>query len=125
MSCARDGHANGIVYRVLREIEKEVVLLDNNAPAPVPPPPAPEPSVLQLYPNPGDNTAPVDSALSGEQPMEVDPTGEGAPSALPAGAQRQHQPSPSPQVLKTIKKTEVEVLCHQHNPVSPHAFLHA
>lgn len=106
---------------MLREIEKEVVLLDNQAFVPLQPPPVPESSVLQLYPNPGDNTAPVESSPpepwhTGEQLMEVDlATGIG-PSVTPAQAQR--QPSPSPRVLKTIKKTEVEVLCHQHNPVS-------
>lgn len=57
--------------------------------------------------------------------MDVDPTNGVDPTAPSlslqpsSGAQTQgHQPSPSPQVLKLIRKTEVEVLCHQHNPVS-------
>ncbi|KAI0357046.1 hypothetical protein OH77DRAFT_1422521 [Trametes cingulata] len=111
VSCARDGHANGIVYRVLREVEKEVVLLDSQGPVP---PPAPTPSAP-----PDGDSVPIDPALVGEQPMDVDPGHAtlSLPTTQPQPQQpQQHQPSPSPQVLKRIKKTEVEVLCHQHNP---------
>ncbi|OSD00357.1 hypothetical protein PYCCODRAFT_1437481 [Trametes coccinea BRFM310] len=126
VSCARDGVASGIVFTVLREVEKEVVLLDNH-----------QPSASELAPvssaAPNIAPVPIDPALMSEQPMDVDPS-YGPDAAAPsvdasltsstisvpqphAGAQPQpHQPSPTPQVLKLIKKTEVEVLCHQHNP---------
>ncbi|KAI0366449.1 hypothetical protein BV20DRAFT_971775 [Pilatotrama ljubarskyi] len=110
VSCARDGSASGIVYRVLREVEKEVVLLDNQATVP---PPAPTSSAP-----PETASIPIDPALAGEQPMDVDlgVVTLSEPPATQPQPQQQHQPSPSPQVLKRIKKTEVEVLCHQHNP---------
>lgn len=34
MSCARDGAAHRIIYNVVREVEKEVVLLDPSTAAP-------------------------------------------------------------------------------------------
>ncbi|KAI0667355.1 hypothetical protein C8Q78DRAFT_1147524 [Trametes maxima] len=126
VSCAREGHTNGIVFKVLREVEKEVVLLDNKphtptltaAPTPTPaltsaPAPAPPAPILA-----GPASIPIDPALTGEHLMDVDPSTIAAPSVPPAQleGQPQHQSSPSPQVLKVIKKTEVEVLCHQHNP---------
>lgn len=77
MSCAREG-ANGVAYSVLREMEKEVVLVDIQPP----------PSVFL------DSTIPMNAGH---------PTLPSAPS--------------EPQVLKIIKKNEVQVLCAQHNPV--------
>ncbi|KAI0641835.1 hypothetical protein C8Q79DRAFT_299359 [Trametes meyenii] len=123
VSCAREGHANGIVFKVVREVEKEVVLLDNKphaaAPTPTATPPAPTPAPEPPAPNPVDPASvPIDPALTGEHPMDVDPSIVAVPSvpfAQPEG-QQQRQPWPSAQVLKVIKKTEVEVLCHQHNP---------
>ncbi|RDX44633.1 hypothetical protein OH76DRAFT_1408862 [Lentinus brumalis] len=108
VSCAREGHASGIVYKVVREVEKEVVLLDS--PTLVPPPPPPPP-ILLLHPH-----AAQEHGNEQAQPMQVDPT---TPAPLSSGSQVETlelQASPSPQVLKTIKKMEVEVLCHQHNP---------
>ncbi|KAH9895782.1 hypothetical protein C8Q73DRAFT_689416 [Cubamyces lactineus] len=117
VSCAREGGANGIVYRVLREIEKEVILLDNPATH------APAATSSSFLSAPMDLTSScIDPMLLGEQPMDVDPSNcadRTAPSSVlqPSSAVTQgHQPSPSPQVLKLIKKIEVEVLCHQHNP---------
>ena len=113
VSCAREGHANGVVYRVLREVEKEVILVDNQPPRrqPTPPPPPPAPGILILHPD-CQPRSPVPSgppgATAGDQPMEVDP-------ARIASASNDHPPEP--RVLKTIRKTEVELLCHQHNPV--------
>lgn len=111
VSCAREGHASGIVYKVVREVEKEVVLLDS--PTLVPPPPPPPP-ILLLHPH-----TVQEHGNEQAQPMQVDPT---TPAPLSSGSQVETlelQASPSPQVLKTIKKMEVEVLCHQHNPVGP------
>ncbi|KAJ7602398.1 JmjC domain, hydroxylase-domain-containing protein [Mycena polygramma] len=65
INCAKAGHDAGIAYTVVREVEKEVVLLE-----PAPP--------------------------------SADPT---------------TQVEPNLRVLKVIKKTEVEALCPQHNPV--------
>ncbi|EIN04471.1 JmjC-domain-containing protein [Punctularia strigosozonata HHB-11173 SS5] len=84
VSCARHGSAQGIIFSVLREVEKEVVLL-------------------------------------GETVMDAPPTElVSAPST--EGASETHsstvpsEPASSPRVLKVIKKTEVQVLCSQHNP---------
>lgn len=76
VSCAREG-ANGVAYSVLREMEKEVVLVD------IQPPPS-------IFPDSG-------------MPMNA-----GHPTLPPAPSE--------PQVLKVIKKNEVQVLCAQHNP---------
>lgn len=76
VSCARDGAAQNIIYRILREVEKEVVLLHPSAP--------------QAGPSNEPSSA----------PMDLDQTG-----------------APEPQVLKLIRKVEVELLCPQHNPV--------
>ncbi|PBK62661.1 JmjC-domain-containing protein [Armillaria solidipes] len=68
VSCARDGNDQHIIFEVLREVEKEVVLLD---------------------------------PTSSDQ-MQVDSV-----TGLPMD---------DSQVLKVIKKVEVQVLCTQHNP---------
>ncbi|KAK7027350.1 hypothetical protein VNI00_015313 [Paramarasmius palmivorus] len=72
VSCARDGKEHNIVYQVLREVEKEVVLL--------------QPTLESSH---------VDATPA---PMAVDGRDDTA------------------QVLKVIKKLEVQVLCTQHNP---------
>ncbi|KAI0631611.1 hypothetical protein C8Q77DRAFT_1159385 [Trametes polyzona] len=137
VSCARDGHASGIVFKVLREVEKEVVLLDGNqAPAATPAPtPAsePAPTTLSAPLSEAASSSPADAGLATGQPMDVDPamltvarpvamSSEPLPAEFQSQSeaqppqQPQYQHSPSPQVLKRIRKTEVEVLCHQHNP---------
>ncbi|KAI0696985.1 hypothetical protein C8T65DRAFT_662929 [Cerioporus squamosus] len=115
VSCAREGHASGIVYKVVREVEKEVVLLDSQAVVPAPPPPPP---ILLLHPHSTQAQDPaIPAAAYGSeqaQRMEVDST-----PAAPLGSESQvdtAERAASPRVLKTIRKTEVEVLCHQHNP---------
>lgn len=77
VSCARDGASQNIIYRVVRDIEKEVVLLDAQ--------------------HPHDSAIHPDASVSNE--MDVD-----------EGDANSHQ------VLKHIKKLEVELLCPQHNP---------
>ncbi|KAI0776874.1 hypothetical protein BD413DRAFT_610467 [Trametes elegans] len=123
VSCARDGHANGIVFKVLREVEKEVVLLDSQSSANNAQPP--QSTTLPAYSMPSDPSG-VDSTsdcidpalIAEEHTMDIDSYAmHPAPSMSPQSQmERQYQGSPSPQVLKVIKKTEVEVLCHQHNP---------
>ncbi|KAL1701740.1 JmjC domain, hydroxylase-domain-containing protein, partial [Schizophyllum commune] len=71
ISCAREGGEAGISFRVLDEVEKQVVLVD-------------------AY------------AAGGGGAMDVDGQGQ--------------QGSDEGTVIKTIRKTEVEVLCSQHNP---------
>lgn len=72
VSCARDGKEQHIIFETLREVEKEVVLLDPKTPG-----------------------------TSSDQ-MKIDSVA-GLPMA-------------DSQVLKVIKKVEVQVLCTQHNP---------
>lgn len=74
VSCAREG-ASGVAYSVVRELEKEVLLVGYHSP-------------LGELLEPG-------SPLDASQPV----------------------PTPAdPQVLKVIRKNEVQVLCSQHNP---------
>ncbi|KAK0200413.1 jumonji superfamily protein [Desarmillaria ectypa] len=72
VSCARDGKDQNIIFEVLRDVEKEVVLLGPNGP---------ETSSDRMQ---------VDSVTG----LSIDDS----------------------QVLKVIKKVEVQVLCTQHNP---------
>ena len=64
ITCARDGVGQGISYEILREVEKEVILV-----------------------------------------QYADGTDLGPPAN-------------NPEVLKTIRKLDVQLLCPQHNPVS-------
>ncbi|EJF57709.1 hypothetical protein DICSQDRAFT_111328 [Dichomitus squalens LYAD-421 SS1] len=120
VSCARDGHANGIVYEVLREVEKEVILLDNQPPIrqPTPPPPPPGPGVLVLHPGHASVVPQPSHTPAGDQPMQVDPHVPFHDGGKEDGPSAQREETPSPQVLKTIRKMEVELLCHQHNPAT-------
>ncbi|KAH0835679.1 JmjC domain, hydroxylase-domain-containing protein [Lanmaoa asiatica] len=85
VSCAREGQ-NGVFYTVLREVEKEVILVDMQpASSHIPHPPG---GPSQLEATPGDFAA-----------QNVQPTADA-----------------EPRVLKTIMKNEVQLLCNQHNP---------
>lgn len=102
VSCARDGAEHHIVYNIVREVEKEVVLIDSS---PMPPA-APHP--MNVYPSG------VHSMAEGGYGM---PMGAAPPMASLPMPMEYRQPTPEPRVLRNIKKLEVEVLCSQHNPV--------
>ena len=87
VSCAREGQ-NGVSYTVLREVEKEVILIDMQ---------------------PASSHLP--HSFGGPSFSEVTPGESVAHDAQPTVDAELH-------VLKTIKKNEVQVLCNQHNPVS-------
>ncbi|KIM44364.1 hypothetical protein M413DRAFT_379857 [Hebeloma cylindrosporum] len=89
INCARDGDSLGIVFAVVREVEKEVVLLD--------------PSPRTTFGN-----APHDS-------MQVDPSPTACGNAVTMDTTFTYGSS-NPRVLKIIKKLEVQILCTQHNP---------
>lgn len=90
MNCAQDGHALGIVFAVMRDMEKEVVLLD------------PSPSTTRVVGDAMHADASIGyTAGSHAERMAVD---------TPA-------PAVQSRVLKIIKKLEVQILCTQHNPV--------
>jgi len=91
VNCARDGHAMGIMFTVMREVEKEVVLLDSS-------------------PSSSSSNNRTDS-------MEVDVSHATNGLAVAASIL---QPSLS-RFLKVIKKLDVQILCTQHNPVCIHA----
>ncbi|KAH7908694.1 JmjC domain, hydroxylase-domain-containing protein [Hygrophoropsis aurantiaca] len=93
VGCARDGADNGILYSVLQEVEKEVVLV---YPQPVVPAAKPTDAPEAQAP-----TGIADGTL-----MQVD----SAQPVLSASGEAE------PHVLKVIKKYEVQVLCTQHNP---------
>ncbi|KIJ67259.1 hypothetical protein HYDPIDRAFT_84235 [Hydnomerulius pinastri MD-312] len=90
VSCARDGD-NGVSYSVVREVEKEVVLVD------VQPPPPPLPPI--------PSTDPTEAGIMGGDGIQWT-NGYVPPPPIDT----------EPRVLKTIKKNEVQVLCAQHNP---------
>lgn len=88
MSCARDGKDGGIVFNVLKEVEKEVVLLD---------------PIIGATPTRSTDQMRVDPSTCHVDPMAMN-TGLLSP--------------PASRVIKVIKKLEIQVLCTQHNPVS-------
>ncbi|KAJ4483754.1 jumonji superfamily protein [Lentinula aciculospora] len=90
VSCAREGKDNNIVFQVLREVEKEVVLLDVTK------------AMSRNFPTP--NHMHVDEQLADLSAT----TGDDEMVSV-----TESQPS---NVLKIIKKLEVQVLCTQHNP---------
>jgi hypothetical protein len=85
VSCAREGQ-NGVSYTVLREVEKEVILVDM------------QPTSSHI---PHSSGGPSQSDLTPGNFVD-----QVARPTLDA----------EPHVLKTIKKNEVQVLCNQHNP---------
>ena len=93
VSCAKEGGESGIIFNVLKDVEKEVVLLD-------PQPPAPPPPAVQNL---------ADGTLS---------MGDAHMDALPFVSAPSHAEI-WPRVLKIIRKVDVQVLCAQHNPVCP------
>lgn len=95
VSCARDAADHNIVYNIVREVEKEVLLFESQGPS-APQAVAPDPLDAMPHANSSD-----EMDMGAAQP----PAAQGV------------QPIAEPQVLKLIKKFEVEVLCPQHNPV--------
>lgn len=90
VSCAREGSHNNIVFNIIREVEKEVLLLalETGAHPSHPEQMQVDSSGNQSHPNPGSADGPVATGSEGGS-----------------------------RVLKIIKKVEVQVLCTQHNPV--------
>ncbi|EPQ53152.1 JmjC-domain-containing protein [Gloeophyllum trabeum ATCC 11539] len=108
VSCARDGSEAGIVYTLLREVEKEVVLIDPSINAQPLQHPA-VPSHVPSYPL-ADKASHL---IQRPDAMQVDSSA----MPQPCGAVAPVPPSEAaPRVLKIIKKTEVQCLCPQHNP---------
>lgn len=87
VSCAREGQ-NGVSYTVLREVEKEVILVD-------------------MQPT----SSHIPHSSGGPSQSDLTPGNFVDQVARPTL-------DTEPHVLKTIKKNEVQVLCNQHNPVS-------
>ncbi|KAH9916071.1 uncharacterized protein B0H18DRAFT_1039143 [Fomitopsis serialis] len=97
VSCARNGGENNIVYKELREVEKEVVLLD----------PRRQPDGFQV---PMDASGISIAGAEQVLPVPIDPSLQMATTFTAPSGQSE------PRVLKLVKKTEVQVLCPQHNP---------
>lgn len=93
VNCARDGHSMGIVFAVVRELEKEVILLGS------------APSTIR------NDTGFTERACI-NAPGTDSQAGMSRASAPAVAAF-----SPQPHVPKIIKKLEVQILCTQHNPV--------
>ncbi|KAG6872822.1 hypothetical protein C0995_006304 [Termitomyces sp. Mi166 len=89
VSCARDGAASNILYSIVREVEKEVLLVGLTGPT--------------------NNVLAAPAVHDAMQVDSLSPT-------LTQGTSGSTAPM-GPQVLKTIKKFEVQVLCSQHNPI--------
>ncbi|KAI0942406.1 hypothetical protein AcW1_003047 [Taiwanofungus camphoratus] len=97
VSCAREGRSIGIVYNILREVEKEVVLLDPQGTSAV---------------SDSSNESAVTAACDGQgRLMDVDTATQSTSVPTANGVD-----SVGPRVLKLIRKVEVQVLCSQHNP---------
>lgn len=90
MSCARAGAASNILYNVVREVEKEVLLVGPTAPTTAIPTAPAAPDAMQVDSVPSTDAQGISGPVAHAEPL----------------------------VLKTIKKFEVQVLCPQHNPVS-------
>lgn len=99
--CARDGHNVGIVFSVLREVEKEVVLVD---------------TALEASAN--DPASAETGLSSAAHAIAAFPTSftESGFVDIQSGLPPTQQASSS-KVLKVIKKQDVEILCTQHNPI--------
>ncbi|KAF9554238.1 hypothetical protein CPC08DRAFT_696904 [Agrocybe pediades] len=97
VSCARDGGDQGIVFQIMREVEKEVVVLGPTAHSA----PAPAETPIEVIPTEQMQYHPQGS--SNQDGMAVD-----TPLTIPTNAV-----SPPP---KFVKKLEAQVLCVQHNP---------
>ncbi|KZP12459.1 JmjC-domain-containing protein [Athelia psychrophila] len=98
VTCARDGHEQGIVYKFLQEVEKEVLLLSPYTD------PSTHASTSQLCPPPSTSSASANAAAMNSMAVDqIDASGK------PTDATDQR-------VLKTIRKAEVQLLCTQHNP---------
>ncbi|KZT30281.1 JmjC-domain-containing protein [Neolentinus lepideus HHB14362 ss-1] len=96
VSCARDGAVAGIIYEQVREVEKEVVLIDPIAKT------SQEMNTAHHITSQQPNAASMD--IDGQVLQS-----NGAVIPSPAA-------DSAPHVLKVIKKIEVSCLCPQHNP---------
>jgi len=104
VTCARDGHEHGLVYKVLQEVEKEVVLLDQNAGEKTSEPLSSESIAIDKDPSKISPDALTGMAVDAAAPP---PVVDCTPATTNTGGHR---------VLKVIKKVEVQILCTQHNP---------
>ncbi|KAF9260334.1 JmjC-domain-containing protein [Marasmius fiardii PR-910] len=104
ISCARDITDNNVVFDILKEVEKEVVLVDSNSSK------AAANDVSALQPETESDRMQVDlePALP---PSTDDPDGTDMAVDQPNRTDGEHA-----EVLKVVKKYEVQVLCTQHNP---------
>ncbi|KZT67536.1 JmjC-domain-containing protein [Daedalea quercina L-15889] len=98
VSCARGGSDHNIVYKELREVEKEVILLDF----------AHQPTGVEAL---AGTQVVTDAAVGQLMPAEIDPSRQVTPALTVPGTEQ-----PEPRVLKLVRKIEVQVLCSQHNP---------
>lgn len=125
MSCAKGGISHGIYYNVVREVEKEVVLVDpiahvkteaplgGAAPAHSSDLAGSERPVLGANMH-GDDAS---SSQQAESTMTVDPIACDSTHPAVSDASQELTSKPELSVIKVIKKIEYEVLCSQHNPV--------
>ena len=93
VNCARDGHSMGIVFAVVRELEKEVIVLGSTP-----------------------STARNDTGFS-EQVYTNAPGTDSQAGMSGASAPAVGLYPPQFHAPKIIKKLEVQILCTQHNPV--------
>lgn len=106
VTCARDGHEQGLIYKVLQEVEKEVVLLDQDVGDKPPEPLFFNPNIIEM-----DSSRKRDVVESNEMAVDINLPPSAVDSAVATTSTNGHR------VLKVIKKVEVQILCTQHNPV--------
>ena len=139
VSCAQNGAGSGrgIAYRVLEDIEKEVVLLDPEAAVPPShPPPTPvtlggmevdqtQPSTrIPATPHLPSSVSNADAQMPIAQPSDMSGSATQQPVASSSSIPVSPRQREGPRVIKTIKKLLVEVFCPQHNPVCYQLFVY-
>lgn len=93
---------------MLQEVEKEVVLLDQNLDEQSSEPLSSEPLTIDM--NSSEKALDSTTEVVGDAAAPVD-----RPQVTSSNGHR---------VLKVIRKVEVQILCTQHNPVRQHFILH-
>ncbi|THH06325.1 hypothetical protein EW145_g4167 [Phellinidium pouzarii] len=106
VSCARDGGEEArVFFAELREVEKEVVLNDVTPLAGS----SIDANVVDMTSVVGEPTS-IDPALLTASPSDISLTTAITPLV-------KLQNTPQPNIIKSVKKIEYELLCTQHNPV--------
>lgn len=107
VSCARGSSTNSVVFRILRDIEKEVVINDTCV------------SALPAVASTGDQNSSGHHLTNSLPAPQAEPVSTALD--LVTATSQPLQSTTEPKVFKRIYKAEYELLCHQHNPATAEA----